>query len=140
MTTRLRGVIHGKLIELEEEAGLPEGQQVSIQIESLAASGNWLDRIVVDPAVLQGRPIVKGTRISAEELAGLLSQGQTEEDLRRSFPELTVADIAAVREFASVPAGIRRSFGGWAEDSHALDEFLGWNRQQRKQQRDEAIG
>jgi hypothetical protein len=31
--------------------------------------------------------------------------------------------------------GLRRAFGGWAEDGNALDEFLEWNRKQRKRSR-----
>jgi uncharacterized protein (DUF433 family) len=41
---------------------------VNVQIESLATPDNWLDRIVVDPTILPGQPIIKGTRIAAEEL------------------------------------------------------------------------
>ena len=39
----------------------------------------------------------------------------------------------------TLPAGegIRRSFGGWAEDADELDAYLEWNRQQRKQTRRE---
>ena len=59
MSTVLRGIIHGKIIELEREAGLPEGQPVSIQIEAVGGACNWLDRIVVDPAISPGQPIIK---------------------------------------------------------------------------------
>lgn len=140
MSTVLRGIIHGKIIELEEEAGLPEGQPVSIQIEPVGAPTNWLDRIVIDPGVLSGQPFIKGTRISAEELAGLVQQGQTDAELQQTYGALTAADIEAVRQFARIPVRLRQSFGGWAEDSGELDDFLEWNRQQRKQERSEAGG
>ena len=140
MGTKLRGVIHGKIIELEHDLGIPEGQQVIVQVESLEAAGNWIDRIVVDPAILSGQPVIKGTQILAEELVNLLSQGRTEDELRRKFPNLTAADVEAVSQFASVPAGLRHSFGGWAEDAEGLDDFLEWNRHQRQQERIEVGG
>ncbi len=140
MSTVLRGIEHGKIIELEKEAGLPEGQPVSIQIEALGPVNNWLERIVVDPAVVPGQPIIKGTQIPVEDVVGLLSKGLPDAELQRRYPNLTTADIAAVRQFAFVPTGLRQSFGAWADDSDELDKFLDWNRQQRQQERGEAGG
>ena len=39
---------------------------------------NWQDRISVDPAVLVGKPVIKGTRISVEFLMDLLANGWTQ--------------------------------------------------------------
>ena len=75
----LRGVIHGKTIELAEEAGLPDGQEVAVSL----------------------RPVEPGQ------------------------PPLPAGE------------GLRRAFGGWAEDAEELDQFLAWNRQQRKINRPE---
>ena len=75
----LKGVIHGKTIELAEEPELPDGQEVSVTLKPIEAR--------------QGR----------------LPPGE----------------------------GLRRSFGGWAEDTEELDEFLVWNRQQRRIDRPE---
>jgi hypothetical protein len=74
----LRGVIHGKTIELEAEPGLPDGQQVTATVA----------------------PVAHGQRLPPGE-------------------------------------GIRRSAGGWAEDAEELDQYLEWNRQQRKVSRPE---
>ena len=71
MTTKLRGVIHGKTIELPEVTGLPDGQEVAISLE------------------LIGRGSARGE-------------------------------------------GLRGSAGAWAEDGVELDEYLDWNRKQRK--------
>jgi len=71
--TVLKGVVRGKTIELEDESGLPDGQQV---------------RVIVQP-----------TTPTSE-----LPPGE----------------------------GIRQSAGGWADDPEGLDEYLEWNRQQRK--------
>ena len=75
----LRGVIHGKLIELAEEAGLPDGQEVTVSLNPVEPSET---------------PLPPGE-------------------------------------------GLRRSFGGWAEDAEELDQFLEWNRQPRKINRPE---
>jgi hypothetical protein len=72
MKTVLHGVIHGKTIELLADSGFPEGQEVTVTVEGVAAP-------------------------------------------------------------ASAPGdGIRESAGGWADDAAELDEYLEWNRQQRK--------
>jgi len=60
---------------------------------------NWKDRIVVDPAVLAGKPIVKGTRISVEFLLGLLANGWTEAQIFDNYPHLKREDLQAVFSF-----------------------------------------
>ena len=70
--------------------------------------------------------------VAAKVELALLAEGRTEDELLRAHPELTREDVAAVREYAKVPPGLRRSFGAWAEDGAELDEYLEWNRQQRK--------
>jgi hypothetical protein len=70
----LKGIVHGKTIELEQEPGLPDGQEVSV---------------VVHPLETAERRLPPGE-------------------------------------------GIRRSAGGWGDDAGGLDEYLQWNRQQRK--------
>ena len=42
-----------------------------------------------------------------------------------------------MRQYAKVPEGLRKSFGGWAEDAEGLDKYLEWNRQQRELSRPE---
>lgn len=127
----LKGVIHGKAIELEEETGLPEGQEVAVEIRPIDPATAWLERIVVDPAISPGKPVIKGTSVAAEEVARLVDEGKTDAEIRQRFPGLSAEDVSAVRRYASVPAGLRKSFGAWAEDAEELDEYLEWNRQQR---------
>ncbi len=69
----LRGVVHGKTIELEQEPELPDGQEVTVILQPLVPSEEW-------------------------------PSGE----------------------------GIRRSAGAWSDDPEGLDEYLRWNRQQRK--------
>lgn len=47
---------------------------------------NWKDRIEVNPAVLVGKPIIKGTRISVELILDRLADGWTMEDVLASYP------------------------------------------------------
>ena len=110
-STVLKGIVHGKTIELEREPGLPDGQEVQIENRPMGPSAAWLDRIVVDPAVLPGQPVIKGARIPAEEVVRLLNEGRSEEELRQTYPDLSGEALAAVRQYASVPPGLRRAFG-----------------------------
>ena len=61
----------------------------------------WQDRIVADPAVLAGKPVVKGTRLAVEFIIELLAQGWKEEAILKSYPGLTKDDIAACLAYAS---------------------------------------
>lgn len=72
----IRGIAHGKTIELEQDSGLPEGQSVVVVV----------------------RP---------------------------------------VKERVDLTEKLKRSFGAWADDDEGLDEYLEWNRQQRKKSRPE---
>jgi hypothetical protein len=74
MITGIKGVIHGRMIELENEPGLPDGQAVNVTVEPVPATA-------------------------------------------QTFPP---------------GEGLRRSAGSWADDPEGLEEFLEWNRQQRK--------
>ena len=62
---------------------------------------NWRDRIVSDPDILVGKPVVKGTRISVELILGWLAQGWTHEMLLDSYPQLAREDILAALAFAA---------------------------------------
>jgi uncharacterized protein (DUF433 family) len=133
----IHGVIHGKTIELEREPCLPEGQRVAVDLRPLDEPPAWLERFAVDPAVYPGKVVIKGTRLLVDELVQLVVEGRGEEDLRQRYPELSGADLEAIRNYARVPEGLRRSFGGWADDAEELDRYLDWTRQQRKVRRRE---
>ena len=57
---------------------------------------NWRDRIHSDPAILLGKPVIKGTRISVELLLGWLAHGWTEVDIFESYPRITREDLQAM--------------------------------------------
>jgi len=62
---------------------------------------NWHERIIVDPAILAGKPVVKGTRLAVEFIVDLLAQGWSEADILRNYPGMTREDIAACLAYAS---------------------------------------
>jgi len=133
----MQGVIHGKTVKPERERGLPEGQRVADDVCPLDEPPAWLERFVVDPTVLAGKFVIKGTRLLVDDLVQIVEEGRSDDELRQVHPELTPIDIEAVRHYARVPEGLRRSFGGWAEDAEELDKYLNWTRLQRKARRPE---
>jgi uncharacterized protein (DUF433 family) len=58
-------------------------------------------RIVSDPAVLGGKPIIKGTRISVEFLLELFASGATRTDILKSYPHLMTEDIEEALRYAA---------------------------------------
>jgi uncharacterized protein (DUF433 family) len=71
---------------------------------------DWQDRIVIDPDVLVGKPILKGTRLAVEFIVDLLAQGWTEADILRNYPGLTHQDIQACLAYASHILGAERVY------------------------------
>ncbi len=61
---------------------------------------NWEHHIIVDPDIVAGKPILKGTRLSVEFIMGLLAQGWIEEEVLRNYPGLTHEDIQACLAYA----------------------------------------
>ena len=61
---------------------------------------NWHERITVDPKVLVGKPVIKGTRISVEFVIDLLGRGWTAEQVLREYDHLTPEDIQACLAYA----------------------------------------
>lgn len=61
---------------------------------------DWRDRIVIDPAILVGKPVIKGTRIAVEFVIDLLAQGWGEQEILRNYPGLTHEDILACLKYA----------------------------------------
>jgi len=57
-------------------------------------------RIVLDPAVLAGKPVIRGTRLSVDLIIGLMADGWSEADILRNYPGLTRDDLAACLAYA----------------------------------------
>jgi uncharacterized protein (DUF433 family) len=59
------------------------------------------DRIEINPNVMMGKPVIKGTRIKVELLLRKLAEGATEADLLDAYPRLTREDIRAAIAYAA---------------------------------------
>jgi len=59
------------------------------------------DRIEINPKVMMGKPVIRGTRITVELLLRKLSEGATEADLLDAYPRLTKEDIRAAMGYAA---------------------------------------
>jgi uncharacterized protein (DUF433 family) len=58
------------------------------------------DRIVVDPKILVGKPVIAGTRISVEFIVDLLASGWSHEQILANYPHLSDGDILACLQYA----------------------------------------
>src|SRR5580704_13778531 len=61
----------------------------------------WPERIVTDPSVLAGKPIIRGTRLAVEFVLDLLAAGQSEADIGANYPGLAHEDVLACLAYAS---------------------------------------
>jgi uncharacterized protein (DUF433 family) len=60
-----------------------------------------VDRVEINPDVMLGKPVVRGTRIPVELLLRKLSEGATTTELLDAYPRLTVEDLQAVFAYAA---------------------------------------
>ena len=88
---------------------------------------DWQERIEKVPGILSGKPIIKGTRISVEQIMGHLKGGWSEDDIIADY-WLTPEDIEACRQFAAT--GEPLSPMTWAEWEEAV---FGSEAERRKQ-------
>jgi uncharacterized protein (DUF433 family) len=58
-------------------------------------------RVEINPKVMLGKPVIRGTRIPVELLLRKLSEGATVEDLLDGYPRLTLEDIHAAIAYAA---------------------------------------
>jgi uncharacterized protein (DUF433 family) len=64
-----------------------------------------LERIVVNPKIMVGKPVIRGTRITVEYVLTLLAQGLSVEEILKDYPHLTSDDISAVLLYAAKVTG-----------------------------------
>ena len=60
-----------------------------------------LERIEINPQILAGKPVIKGTRISVELILRILSQGISVEEILEEYPHLTEEDVKAALAYAA---------------------------------------
>jgi uncharacterized protein (DUF433 family) len=62
---------------------------------------DWRERIVLNPEVLAGKPIIRGTRLAVTFMIELLAQGWTERQILTNYPGVSPEDIRACLAYAS---------------------------------------
>jgi uncharacterized protein (DUF433 family) len=62
----------------------------------------YFDRVVVDPEIMVGKPVFKGTRIPLYIILDLIGDGIPEEEIIKIYPDITSEDIKAALKFASM--------------------------------------
>ena len=72
--------------------GITENRRVSMTIT---------ERIEIDPKVMMGKPVIRGTRIPVELILRKISEGVNEADLLEAYPKLTHEDIQAAVRYAA---------------------------------------
>jgi uncharacterized protein (DUF433 family) len=60
-----------------------------------------LERISLDPKVMAGKPVIRGTRIPVELIVRMLAQGIPERDILQEYPRLQADDIHAALAYAA---------------------------------------
>lgn len=62
---------------------------------------NQLQRITLDPAVMGGKPCVRGMRVTVGTVVGLFATGHTEEDILKAYPYLQKEDLREALAYAA---------------------------------------
>ncbi len=62
---------------------------------------SWQERIEVNPKIVTGKPVIKGTRISVELIIELLAGGWSYDDILRNYPHLKQDDILACLNYVN---------------------------------------
>jgi uncharacterized protein (DUF433 family) len=65
------------------------------------------DRITVEPDKLEGKPCIRGIRISVETVVRLVAAGWTFDDILQEYPHLEQADIQQALEYAAAATDVR---------------------------------
>jgi len=69
--------------------------------DALKTEERLLNRIVVNPKVMAGKPIIKGTRIPVEQVLRLLAQGLSFDEILKDYPHLKKDEIMAALLYAA---------------------------------------
>jgi uncharacterized protein (DUF433 family) len=58
-------------------------------------------QIISDPAIMMGKPVIEGTRITVESILEKLAAGETADQILESYPQLTRGSVQAALAFAA---------------------------------------
>ncbi|MBL8182894.1 MAG: DUF433 domain-containing protein [Blastocatellia bacterium] len=62
---------------------------------------NEVERVIIDPEILNGKPSIRGTRVSVQTVVEYLSNGDSIEEVLENYPSLTRDDVLASLKFAA---------------------------------------
>jgi uncharacterized protein (DUF433 family) len=62
---------------------------------------NWRERIEINPDVMTGKPVIKGTRLTVDHVIELLAEGWTAAQITEEYPGITPKDISGCLSYAS---------------------------------------
>jgi uncharacterized protein (DUF433 family) len=66
---------------------------------------NYLNRITINPAQLDGKPCIRGMRISVQSILEFLGAGNSSEEILNQYPLLNKEDITACLQYAAKVSG-----------------------------------
>lgn len=65
-----------------------------------------LNRIEINPKIMVGKPVIRGTRVPVEQILKMLSQGIPVEEILQEYPHLTKEDVQACLAYAAQAIGV----------------------------------
>ena len=95
---------YGEMLEQQRR----EEMARTIEKATPAKVADWRDRIVCDPRILVGKPTIKGTRISVEQVTNDLKRGMTVPEILDDYPHLRAEDIDACVKYKATGASLSR--------------------------------
>jgi len=63
---------------------------------------SWSERITFNPAVMGGKPCIRGMRVTVGTIVGLIAAGRSEEEILLAYPNLELADLRAALAYAAL--------------------------------------
>lgn len=67
---------------------------------------DWQERLQVDPEVLVGKPVIKGTRLAVEFIIDLMAANWTREQILYNYPGISDEDIGACLSYAGAAGSV----------------------------------
>jgi uncharacterized protein (DUF433 family) len=78
-------------------------------------------RIITDPGIMMGKPVIEGTRITVELILTRLAEGRTVDDILAEYPHLTREQVTAAIEYARAIVGKPSGIGPEGKPAHAAE-------------------
>lgn len=73
-------------------------------------NADWKSRITLNPAVLVGKPAIRGMRIGVEQVLRALAGGISDTEILRDYPDLEAADLRACQDYAADIVASERAY------------------------------